>query len=279
MGVIQMSNNHQRLQLTDSQVTAFLHLIDVSLTGEKLSDLQQITSKFMETVPFQNLTMLIGPRRRPTWDEICDDLISGIGGLCTARNPFLKALLDNLGYDVYFVSSSMVEPDCHICLIVDINAEKYWVDVGNGYPYTRPYKLGSNTVCHHRFMNYRLRLFDGKWLVEHEFDNSGEWKQNQSFIDQEVPYSFFDHMHVLHYTKPNYGPFLSGLRANRWWDEGGIILRDDTVNDLISNHKINNIFEFKQWIEKIFPRSPINRNQITESAWKTYRSLQMEART
>ena len=71
----------------------------------------------------------------------------------------------------------MVEPDCHICLIVDINAEKYWVDVGNGYPYTRPYKLGSNTVCLHRFMNYRLRLFDGKWLVEHEFDNSGEWKK------------------------------------------------------------------------------------------------------
>ena len=56
-------------------------------------------------------------------------------------------------------------------------------------------------------------------LVEHEFDNSGEWKQNQSFIDQVVPYSFFDHMHELHYTKPNYGPFLSGLRANRWWDE------------------------------------------------------------
>ena len=52
MGVIQMSNNHQKLQLTDSQVTAFLHLIDVSLTGQKLSDLQQITSKFMETVPF-----------------------------------------------------------------------------------------------------------------------------------------------------------------------------------------------------------------------------------
>ena len=75
--------------------------------GQKLSDLQQITSKFMETVPFQNLTMLI--IQTPTNVMKMEDLTSGIGGLY-ARNPFLKALLDNLRYDVYFVSSSMVEP-------------------------------------------------------------------------------------------------------------------------------------------------------------------------
>ena len=57
-------------------------------------------------------------------------------------------------------------------------------NVGNGYPHA-PYKLGSNAVCLHRFMNYRLRLFDGKWLVEHS-SIFREWKQNQSFIDQVV---------------------------------------------------------------------------------------------
>ncbi len=274
-----MSSKHQKIKLTNSQVKDFLDSIDVTLDGEQLSDLNQITARFMELVPFQNLTMLIGPRRRPTWDEICKDLISGIGGLCTARNPFLKALLENLGYKVYFVAASMLKPNCHICLIVEIGSDKYWVDVGNGYPYNRPYKLGSGDVIYHKFMNYRIRLDADRWFVEHEFDNSGIWKHNQNFSDTEVPYSFFDDMHELHYTKTDYGPFLSGLRANRWWGEGGIILRDDTVNDLDSNHKITDIVQFKMWMKNIFPGSPINNDKITECAWKTYQSLTMEVKT
>ena len=265
------------MDLTDDQISEFLELIDVQLGEDKLTNLEVIVSKFMQHVPFQNLTMLIGPRRRPTWNEICDDLITGIGGLCTARNPFLKVLLENLGYDVYFVSSSMIKPDCHICLIVVINSSKYWVDVGNGYPYNQPYKMGSDEIVEHRFMNYRIRNEEEKWNVEHEFDNSGEWKINQTFTDKNVPYSFFDNMHKLHYTLENYGPFLSGLRANRWWENGGLILRNDIVNDLESEHEVINLLDFKRWIKELFPSSPLNDNQIIETAWKAYSSLDLEA--
>ena len=50
----------------------------------------------------------------------------------------------------------MIEPDCHIGLVVTIDSTKYWIDVGNGYPYNFPYKLGSGDVIVHPFMNYRV---------------------------------------------------------------------------------------------------------------------------
>jgi len=271
-----MTENTNEMVLTTNQIDDFLESIDVQLGEDKLTNLQKIVSKFMEHVPFQNLTMLIGPRRRPNWNEICEDLISGIGGLCTARNPFLKVLLEKLGFDVYFVSSSMIKPDCHICLVVTIDSSKYWVDVGNGYPYNIPYKLGSEEVIEHRFMNYRIVKRRDKWFVEHKFENSEQWKVNQTFSDQKVPYSFFDTMHNLHYTVENYGPFLKGLRANRWWKNGGILLRDNLVTDLESEHKINDLQEFKKWIKELFPSSPINDNKITEKAWDAYNSLNLE---
>ena len=80
-------------------------------------------------------------------------------------------------------------------------------------------------------------------------------------------------MHDLHYNVENYGPFLTGLRANRWWENGGIILRDNIVNDLEKTYVINNCSEFKKWITDIFPNSPLNDNEIMEKAWNKYDSL------
>ena len=83
----------------------------------------------------------------------------------------------------------------------------------------------------------------------------------------------------LHYTVEDYGPFLRGLRANRWWKSGGVILRDNLVNDLESEHKISNISDFKKWIKQLFPSSPLNDNQIIEKAWNAYTSLKLEVIT
>ena len=37
-----------------------------------IENLRKIVQNFLEIVPFQNLTMHIGPMRRPTWNEICE---------------------------------------------------------------------------------------------------------------------------------------------------------------------------------------------------------------
>ena len=79
------------MDLTSNQVDEFLESIDIRLGIDKMANLQIIVANFMEHVPFQNLTMLIGPRRRPKWNEICEDLISGVGGLCTCKKSISQS--------------------------------------------------------------------------------------------------------------------------------------------------------------------------------------------
>ena len=167
------------MRLTASQVRAFMEYL--GLNPEYLptiENLRKIVQNFLEIVPFQNLTMLIGPMRRPTWDEICEEMLSGNGGLCTTRNPFLKVLLSHLGYTTTFVSASMEKPDCHIGILVRLNDVDYWVDVGNGYPYVEPYPLGSESVVSHPFFDYQVIELEGVWQVQHRFHGGMAYKSN-----------------------------------------------------------------------------------------------------
>ena len=96
---------------------AYLNLIGVKKTIPSLELLQEIISKTIKVVPFQNITMLDSDRRRPTFDEINHLMLSGIGGICTIRNPFIHQLLITLGFDAKMVASTMEKPNCHITII------------------------------------------------------------------------------------------------------------------------------------------------------------------
>ena len=99
------------LELTDSDVASFLLQIHVEKNKPSPILLQQIIAGVVEHVPFQNITMLTGPRQRPSKSWIKQEMLNGLGGLCTVRNPFLYCLLKCLGFEVRFVSSTILEPD------------------------------------------------------------------------------------------------------------------------------------------------------------------------
>ena len=134
------------LELTDSEVASFLQQIHVERDIPSAILLEQVVAGVVEHVPFQNITMLTGPRQRPSKSWIKKEMLNGLGGLCTVRNPFLYCLLKSLGFEVRFVSSTILEPDCHISLVVTIGEEEWWVDVGNGYPYFSPIRLGDESL-------------------------------------------------------------------------------------------------------------------------------------
>ena len=80
------------LVLTSAQVIGFMENLGLNPEGQATYDrLRIIVQRFLELVPFQNLTMIIGPMRRPTWEEICKEMLCGNGGLCTTRNPFMMS--------------------------------------------------------------------------------------------------------------------------------------------------------------------------------------------
>ena len=69
-----MNNVRDCIALSVLEVEQFLELIDVGMPQENnLDELRSLVAKFLENVPFQNFTMLLGPRRRPTWNEICQE--------------------------------------------------------------------------------------------------------------------------------------------------------------------------------------------------------------
>src|SRR4051812_13602056 len=83
--------------------------------------LQQITETIVTQLPFHNLFLLTRPPAAPTPTEIREDMLSYKGGPCGTMNTFLGALLRVKGFEVDLVSATIMEPDCHLGLLVRIN--------------------------------------------------------------------------------------------------------------------------------------------------------------
>lgn len=263
------------IPLDDSEIESFLQQIRVLKTEPSVKFLKQIINGIVEHVPFQNLTMLTAPRRRPSVETIKFEMLNGLGGLCTARNPFLHELLRHLGFEPRFVSSTMGEPDCHISLIVKIDNEDWWADVGNGYPYFEPVKLGDGKIHSNWFFSYRVVNKSNRWEVQH--GSTSDWTLNHFFTDEGVDFSRFDRMHDLHYTVPGWGPFLTGLRVNRFWSDGGAILRDMRATSPHGEEFLNSPKEIMDWLKTWFS-SRFFENVDVSTAFESWQSVKMESK-
>lgn len=243
--------NNLSISFTNREINSFLERTNVGKSKISVDFLHSIVSGIFENIPFQNFSMLTNDWVRPSVTMIKEDMLSGLGGLCTIRNPFLHEFLRALGFDVRFVSSTINEPDCHISLIVKINEEDWWVDVGNGYPYLEPIRLGDNEVKSNWFMQYQLKSENDRYCVYHKL-NGKDWKLNHHFSPLGVDFSVFDRMHELHYSVPGWGPFLVGLRVNRFWQNGGVIIRDERALSPEGEELLDTKYKLKAWLEKWF---------------------------
>lgn len=248
-----------RLELTHSEVNDYLRLIAIKRESPSVEFLRKIIRHTLEVIPFQNITMLDSERRVPTEEEIKQLMLSGIGGICTIRNPFIHKLLIELGFDARLVSSTIMNPDCHITIIVAIGNDLWWCDPGNGFPYFDVIRLGDEKVHSHPFLDYRLTKSENKWKLQHK-NKQCEWFTNYHFHLSFVNLEFFEEMYFKHYTDPSYGPFLNGLRFNKWTEHGGIILRDETATDSNGSVRLSNEQEFCEWVDK--NSSPLNMNDL-----------------
>tara|TARA_Y100000746_G_scaffold138969_1_gene118935 strand:+ start:1452 stop:2249 length:798 start_codon:yes stop_codon:yes gene_type:complete len=235
--------------ISDSEVDTFLELLDLSRGECNIEFLVQIISKTIERIPFQNLTMLSNTREVPTWEDIKKQMLSAVGGICTVRNPFIHQILLNLGFDAKLVAATIMQPDCHIAIIVRINNEDWWCDPGNGFPYFSLIKLGDESVKSHPFLNYRLVEVNDRWELQHLIGDN-DWYTNYHFDLKFVELDYFEHTYLQHYTVPGYGPFLTGIRFNKWSEEDWIILRDKKATTHTMTVELHNEDELNQWIEE-----------------------------
>ena len=91
------------------------------LSKDPLRLLHQISGRYSETLPLQNISILHSPIQTicvPCLKKIKADRLAGRGGMCYGNNVFLCELLCALGYKAHVASASVVVPNDHIVVIV-----------------------------------------------------------------------------------------------------------------------------------------------------------------
>jgi N-hydroxyarylamine O-acetyltransferase len=216
--------------ISRAEAEAFTAWLGVPIARPDLATLRALIRAYLGRLPFQNVVMLTRLGRAPTVGEILDDMRRRRGGPCNVLNPFLAALLAQLGFDVELVSGSMQQPDCHIALTVDLEGRSYWLDAGNGHPYLEPVVLGDAAPKLHAGLAFRLAARGpGAYAVEHALPATTEWKTSYTFSVVPRPLRFFATMIAQHHREPGFGPFLTGLRIIRFPEGALTAIRDDVL--------------------------------------------------
>ena len=254
--------------LSRTDIQRFHSLLDLPIQPPSKSALKALVEGTLSRVPFQNISMLARPRRAPTLAEVRDDMLSGRGGPCGHMNPFLAAVLHELGYKAQLVAGSMQAADCHIALLVLLDGEHLWVDVGNGFPYLEPIALTDLQPRRHPFIDHRLRrIGDERWQIEHRRQGQDQWVRNYDF--QVTPRSFasFADMIEAHYSQPGYGPFLLGLRVNYHTPHRSVVIRDRVlriVDGSCDDHRTLDDAGLAAALREHFPNTDLSMQEALE---------------
>lgn len=272
--------NMNNIILDNEDVNHFLKMIKVKRVANMLDFLNAIILGVYEYIPFQNLTLL-NSKERPTTFNIIEDMLSGIGGLCNTRNGFMYLLLKALGFEVYFLSGSMLQPNCHVIVLVHIDNKKYLVDTGNGFPYLNAIDLECSIVYFHQYINYRVIEENNLFFMQHaKNEELTEWETSYSFTLRNVLFSSFNAMLDKQYLEVDWGPFANSIRFNSWNKDGGIIVRDQLCLKLEKDTKIKkyilkDVIDLETHIKKYYDNKFLDLVNI-ESAWNKYSELRKE---
>ncbi|EAS06984.1 arylamine N-acetyltransferase (macronuclear) [Tetrahymena thermophila SB210] len=271
--------------LTAEETKQFSQRIKISSKREDQSSLDylnQIIQNFQENIPFQNVFLLATPvekRRRLTWDEVKNDLLSGQGGLCYSLNLFLHIYLNNIGYKTDLVISTYSSPNDHTVIIINDliqKADKYMIDVGSGYAssFAIPLNFGDESP-YYSFSYTTMKL---KWDVNkqnilriHKSQTSGQEKVILKFHlvpIQDYNIELAEQERI--FTDPTFTPFHRILCILTFNKDGARNMQDKQfVRENIQANKLQNegeeiqdVHKFVEICAKEFPslNSEICRN-------------------
>lgn len=134
-------------------------------------------------MPFENISSILrrdaaGDRPVPPLD--LDDVLDTwterrAGGVCFEVTAMVDRLLTELGYRTHPVLAQISFPGSHGANLVDLDGQRWLVDVGNGAPFVEPIPLDNVFEVRHAGLAYRFRPGGGSdlWLQDRWID--GAW--------------------------------------------------------------------------------------------------------
>lgn len=160
-----------------------------------LDALHAITAAHTQTIPFENLDVLLGRRIGLEIEAIFEKLVhQRRGGYCFEQNGLLLHVLTELGFAVAPLSARVrwqrtrlePAPRTHVFLRVELNGESWITDVGvGGMSQTGAIMLreGEEQATPHE--TRRIVREDGLWF--HQARLKGEWRDIFEFTLEEMP--------------------------------------------------------------------------------------------
>ncbi|MBZ5577510.1 MAG: arylamine N-acetyltransferase [Acidobacteriia bacterium] len=212
----------------------YLRLLGVEGRPSGLDGLRLLVRRHLFRVPFENLTKLLlfareGVGRLATLEEFLDGIEHrDLGGTCHSTNPFLAALLHQLGYDAVLYGADISQPNSHTSIRVHLEGVPYHVDVGYGGPFRVPMRLDRLPFeFQEGDLRYLLNPNDGEDAYEMAVYSGQRRVHGYVVHGPPRPMEFFT-PGVCQSFAPGRA-FMSCLRLVRIFDDHSVELRDRTL--------------------------------------------------
>lgn len=205
-------------------------LLGVRDSPPTYANLCRLMRAWLFSIPFHNLDLLAGesPMKLERATERCLD---GRGGGCHVHAAGFCALLRASGYNASLASATIGAPEDHLLVVVRLDGLRYWVDVGNGQPYVRPFCDTRTESYSHLGWSVRTTPVDAGVRLERRSPDQPVWRQVYVTAAPNRTWGSFSESIERHHTERGFGPFLTGLRAVRIEAQRMRTLRDDVFTE------------------------------------------------
>ncbi|HMN21299.1 MAG TPA: arylamine N-acetyltransferase [Ottowia sp.] len=175
------------------------YLARIGLAGPcppTLGTLHALTAAHAETIPFENLDVLLERPIELAPEVLFDKLVRRRrGGYCFEQNGLLLAVLQQLGFDVRPLGGRvrLGQPDrrvptqrTHMLLQIRIDGQAWITDVGVGTAsLTHALRLQADVEQRTPHDTRRLQHEAGRWY--HQIRRAGAWVDVYEFTEEELP--------------------------------------------------------------------------------------------
>lgn len=202
-----------------------------------LTTLQQLHHRHMLSVPFENLSIIyrqgIHLEEQALFSKIVD---RNRGGFCYELNKMFALLLQDIGFDVQFISGEIRARDGHfgpaydhLALRVELEGQFWLVDVGFGDSFLTPLKIAPAEPQPQASGTFHLEREGDYYLLERRNgDRSSHAKTLYRFTVQPRALSEFDGMCHYHSSSPE-SHFTQRLVCSRPTENGRVTLSDNKL--------------------------------------------------
>ncbi|ESP04522.1 hypothetical protein LOTGIDRAFT_237353 [Lottia gigantea] len=267
------------MELTKEEAVDFLkNIVNLESDFENLkldlTFLNNIISSILETLPFQNITLManeVKDRSRPDWPEVKEAMLKKHGGLCYPMNLFLYRLLEALGYSVTIAHSTVTSApklytNDHIVVFVhDVvnKGDQFLAEVGFSCPTFQAVDMNfesESKVYKHPSGTFKYSKKGEKGIMFYLDTDKQTWHEMCVFNltgTKEVKdcEPFYDEI----FSNPDIGIFHTILRIVAYPNKRQVSITNNTLktedeNGELSVVKLTNDDEHVEAFKKYFPQ-------------------------